>query len=388
MSAASIPPRSAVLFTQQFVGRGTRKTGMVFWAETLAALGWKTSVVTTQVSWLSRLLNRQRLAGVPAGEINAWVPRGKNLEGFIWVPLVHPVGTRWPLVNALTSPLAALFARLLPKEIRSSVAEADLIVIESCAAAVLFPALKRLAPRARIVYCASDRLGAVGMHPVIQRALDRTQGQYDLIRVPSPSMLADFASSSRTAYIPHGVARASFDRTRDNPYRQGSRNAVVGGDMAFDLSSVTAAVKAFPDVNFHFFGKMVIGELEREPNVVLHGEVPFETLIGFLQHADVGVAPYVEKPGLNYLAESSLKLAQYAYCRLPTIAPAFAAGSRSNIVPYDPADPPSAAASMAKALKMDRARIDRSDVIDWDTVIERVLTKVDLAPRPGEAGPP
>jgi 2-beta-glucuronyltransferase len=362
---------------------------MVFWAETLAAMGWKTSVVTTQVSWLSRLLNRQRLAGVPASEINAWIPRGTNLEGFIWVPLVHPVGTRWPLVNALTSPLAALFARSLPEEIRTSVAGADLIVIESCAAAVLFPALKRLAPRARFVYCASDRLGAVGMHPVIQRALDRTQDQYDLIRVPSPSMLSDFASSARTAYIPHGVARASFDRKRPSPFQPGTRNVVVGGDMAFDLSSVTAAVKSAPGVNFHFFGKMQIGELEREPNVILHGEVPFETLIDFLQHADVGMAPYVERPGLNYLAESSLKLAQYAYCRLPTVAPAFAAGARSNIVPYDPADPASAAVSMASALKMDRERIDRSDVIDWDTVIERVLTQVDIAPsRSGEPATP
>ncbi|BCJ91923.1 hypothetical protein IZ6_26580 [Terrihabitans soli] len=384
MNVNTAPAGRAVLFTQQFVGRGTRKTGMVFWAEALAELGWETFVVTTQISWLSRIFNPQRLAGVARAEMNDWIARAPNLRGYIWVPPVHPVSTRWDIVNQVTSPLAGLFARSLPKAVRDVVAKADLIVIESCAAAVLFPVLKRVAPRARFVYCASDRLNAVGMHPVIQKALDRSARDYDLIRVPSPSLLADFDPACRASYIPHGVARTSFDSVRRSPFKPGRRNIVVGGDMAFDLQSVTAVVLAFPELQFHFFGKMVIGDLALQPNVTRHGEVPFETLVGFLQHADVGMAPYVEKAELNYLAESSLKLAQYTYCRLPTIAPAFAAGSRRHIVAYDPKDPSSAVEGMRVALSMDRDKIDRSDIIDWTTVIGRVLDEVGLAAKAGE----
>ncbi len=52
----------AVLFTQQFVGLNTRKTGMVFWTETLARRGFDTYAVTVQLSLLSKAAGSHRPA--------------------------------------------------------------------------------------------------------------------------------------------------------------------------------------------------------------------------------------------------------------------------------------------------------------------------------------
>jgi 2-beta-glucuronyltransferase len=370
-------PGRALLFTQQFVGLGTRKTGMVFWAETLAQMGWDTHCVTTQLSWLSRLLNPERLKAVPPADLNRWVKRGGTLSTFVWVPALHPVKTRWDGVDRASAALADIYARSLPAAIRAVAEDADLIVLESCAAVALFDRLRALAPKARIVFCCSDRLGAVGMHPTLQKRLDRTASRYDLIRVPSPSMIGDFPADARVVYIPHGVDKTVFDRVHPSPYEDGRTNALVGGDMAFDRESVALLVQAFPHVDFHFFGKMAVGDLATRANVNVHGEVAFEKLVPFIQHADVGVAPYRARPDLDYLAESSLKLHQYTYCRLPTIAPAFARGGREHIIPYEPGSEASIREAMAAALDYPSERIDRTPVIDWKDVMHRLVTTLD-----------
>jgi 2-beta-glucuronyltransferase len=378
--AAVCPQRRVLLFTQQFVGLGTRKTGMVFWAETFARLGWSTFAVTTQLSQLSALLNPQRLAAVAPSEVNRWVPRGPNLTGFVWVPAVHPVAVRSRLVNAATSFLGDLYARSLPVEIRRIAAQADVIVLESCAAVALFERLKDINPHARIVYCASDRLGAVGMHPTLQRRLQRTAVLFDLIRVPSQSMAGDFPAGSRVAHIGHGVDKAALDARHPSPFTGNRPAAIVGGDMAFDEAIVRHLVEAFPVVDFHFFGRMDLRRLAGKPNVVIHGEVPFASLVPFMQHADIGIAPYLPRPELDYLAQSSLKLHQYTYCRLPTLAPAFARDGRAHIIPYDPSAPGSAVAALESALRFDRTTIDRGSVSDWDDVIHELVERLDGLP--------
>ncbi len=372
----------AVLFTQQFVGLGTRKTGMVFWAEALARAGYDTHVVTTQLSLLSRLSRADRLAAVPRGDVNAWRPRGEGLSGFVWVPPLHPARLGSAVLDSLSAPVyAALYPRFLPRSVRDVVASAQVVVIESCSAVLLFDALRAIAhPRARFVYCASDRLATVGMHPMLQSVLSRTAGSYDLVRVPARAMAADFPAEARLRFIPHGIDKAAFDRAYANPYAEPGPHAVVAGDMLFDREALQVLVDAFPDVTFHGFGRLDLGELRARPNVRVHGEVPFGLLAPHLVHADVGVAPYRAGAAAAYLAESSLKMIQYTYCRLPIVAPDAVAGTRPHVAGYRPGDPASIAAAMRRALATDRDAIDTSDVLDWDQVMSRVLASAGLVP--------
>jgi 2-beta-glucuronyltransferase len=369
--------RRAVLFTQQFLAPGARKTGMIFWSESLAKLGWDTSVVTVQLSLLSVVAGVARLNTVPPSDLNVWRERGRNLRSFVWRAPLHParLGPRW--IDAMTGVLARLYPWFLPETVRAALREADLVVIESCAAVALFDAVRRLAPPgARIVYCASDRLASVGMHPILSRILAETAARYDLVRVPARSLLTDFPSDAKAEFIPHGVDKEAFDRDRPSPYRPGSRNVVVAGDMMFDRETVAALVRDFPDLTFHAFGRMDCASFADAPNVVVHGEVPFEVLADYLVHADLGLAPYIDRQDLNYLSESSLKLRQYTYCRLPIVAPRFAVAGLDHGYGYG--GEVSATGALRAALRHDRATIDRSRIMDWVEVMRAVLSRAGL----------
>ncbi|PTQ12341.1 hypothetical protein CLG96_07355 [Sphingomonas oleivorans] len=372
----------AVLFTQQFVGLGTRKTGMVFWAEALARRGYDTYVVTTQLSWLSKLGSNARMKQVDRSVFNRWRDCGERLHGYVWLPPFHPASVGQPMLQQISEPVFGFYPRLLPASVCDKVAGADLVVIESCAAVLLFNRLKRIAPReARFVYCASDRLETVGMHPMLRAALDRTARHYDLVRVPAESMAADFPSAARVAFIPHGIEKSVFYDPGESPFEVPGPHAVVAGDMMFDSESFGFMLDSFPDVTFHAFG-MRLAQFADRPNLRNHGEVPFADLAKRLQHADVGIAAYIDRPEVHYLAQSSLKLIQYQYCRLPTVAPHFAIAGRPNVIGYTPGDRSSVIGAFRGALELDRSALDNASIADWDTVIGRMLAGAGIGQRP------
>lgn len=372
----------AVLFTQQLAGKTSRKTGMIFWAEALVRHGFDTFVVTTQLSWLSYIRANPQLRMIEKKKLNRWRDEGEGLHHFVWLPALHPASADSPLLQRISAPFFGLYPWLLPAAVRDIVAKADLIVIESCAAILLFDRLKRIAPPcARFVYCASDRLDVVGMHPMLERALDRTAVSYDLVRIPAAAMADDFPNGARIAFIPHGIDKRLFDEAADGPFEGPGPHAIVAGDMLFDEASFTTLLDAFPAVSFHAFGRMKLDRLRDRANLTIHGEVPFAELVSRLRSADVGIAPYLDRPATHYVAQSSLKLIQYQYCRLPTVAPHFAAAGRPNVIGYDPGDPSSVIAAFTAALAMDRATLEPSTVMEWDRVIDRVLVGAGLQHR-------
>ncbi len=383
-----MPERRALLFSQQTLGLGWRKTGMVYWAETLSDLGWHADMVTVQLSRLTQLTNPARLAAYPADAINVWRERGERRRGFIWVPPVHPQRLPRPVLDPLVRAAARLYAASLPAAILDAARQAELIVIESTVAVALFETLKRAAPQARIVYCASDRLIPNGMAAVMQDILTATAPRYDLIRVPAASMVADFPASAKVRHIPHGVDRAAFAVRQQSPYAPGTINLVVAGDGAYDPLATAAIADALPQATVHLFGRMDPASLGGRPNAVFHGEVAFASLVPYLQNADIGLAPYVDRPDRNYFAESSLRQLQYMLCRLPIVLPGFAAPSpRPWHYLYDAHDPTTAGAAARAALSYDPANSDDRDVLDWRQVIVRVLDHAGLGlkealPRP------
>lgn len=373
------PQRRALLFSQQTLGLGWRKTGMVYWAETLADMGWDVGMVTVQLSRLTQLANARRFAAYPAEAINAWRARGPGRRSYIWVPPVHPQRMRQRWMDPLTRLAAHAYAASLPAEILDDAALADLVVIESTAAVALFDRLRAASRRARFVYCASDRLVPNGMSPVLQDILDRTAARYDLIRVPALSMVADFPAAANVCHIPHGVDRAAFAVRQPNPYPLGTRNLVVAGDGAYDPLATRAIAAALPGATVHLFGRMDAGSLNGAANAVFHGEVPFARLVPYLQHADVGLAPYEDRPQRNYFAESSLRQLQYLLCRLPVVLPDFAAPRPQPWhFLYDAHAPETAGLAAARALAFDRAGMNDDDVLDWSQVVVRVLALTGL----------
>lgn len=368
-----------LLFSQQTIGLGYRMTGMVYWADTLADLGWQIGMVTVQLSRLTEITNPTRFAAYPEDSINRWRNRGANRSGFIWVPPVHPMRlpTRW--LDPLTLMAANRYGASLPRAILDEAARADLIVIESTVAVALFDTLKKIAPTARFVYCASDRLVPNGMSPVLQDILERTAPLYDLVRVPAQSMMADFPVGTNVHHIPHGVDRAALSIEHENPYPAGTVNMVVAGDGAYDPLATAHIAEANPQATIHLFGRMSTDSLGAAANARFHGEVPFSALVPYLQHADVGLAPYADRPNRNYFAESSLRQLQYILCKLPIVLPTFAAPlPQPYHFLYDAHRPETAGPAARAALLHDHSGIADEGVLDWQQVMARVLKLVDL----------
>jgi 2-beta-glucuronyltransferase len=114
-------------------------------------------------------------------------------------------------------------------------------------------------------------------------------------------------------------------------------------------------------------------DMPSAPNIVHHGERPFAETLPWIRHADVGLALYRYRDGAEHLADSSLKIIQYTWCRLPVVAPNFAAAPENpHVIGYAPGDAASIKAACVRALAVDRAAIDVSRICDWDALVRHL----------------
>jgi 2-beta-glucuronyltransferase len=346
-----------------------RKVGFHFWSEYLTARGDDVYFITAGQSYLSLL----KAKNPPAKPYNQWVLLGNRLFGMSWIPPFNPCFNR-PLFNPFLLSLFSLYPRFFPRSALHNIQDVDYIVVESGPGLALIPLLARTCPNAKIIYEVSDRLVTVGAHPTIIRAEQAALPLCNLIRVPAMVMTNDFARGAPVWYTPQGLNKADFDTEFSSPYTQG-KNAVSIGDMLFDADAIAIMATHFTDWTFHLFGRNAT--LNKPlPNVIEYGERPIAELTTYIQHADIGIAPYRNAPNCEYLSQSSLKMIQYTYCQLPIVAPGFAADGRPHVLAYESSKKPEGViAAFNRAIHFDRSSINKSRVLSWDEMFENMLEK-------------
>jgi 2-beta-glucuronyltransferase len=346
-----------------------RKVGFHFWSDYLCARGDEVHFITVGQSRLSMLKG----GASPVKPYNQWVNLGKNFFGMTWVPPFHPCLNK-PALNNFLLPLFSLYPKFFPESALAQLADADYIVVESGPGLALIPQLAGACKKATIIYEVSDRLVTVGAHPAIIKAEKTALDYFSLIRVPAMIMLKDFPANKPVWYSPQGIHKGDFDRQYPSPYSK-PKNVVSVGDMLFDAPAIITMAQAYPDWTFHLFGRNA--KLPQSlPNVVEHGEKPIGELTPYIQHADIGLAPYRQAPNCEYLSQSSLKMIQYTYCQLPIVAPEFASAGRPHVMAYESADnPASIRAAFERAINFDRSTINKSRVLSWEEMFEDMLTQ-------------
>lgn len=369
--AVSRMPRRVLIVTGQHFAAAPRKVDLHFMADALRAQGDRVDFLTCRLSPVSRLLKDGRYAYARSRALNRWVEVAPGFEEFIWFAPLHPMNLKRPLLNRVSGFLFRHYADLLPKAVRERLPGYTHVLIESGPAPLLTPLIRRKAPDAQIVYHAADRLKTIGVHPVIEEVLADTIGLYDLVHIMAEAMRTDFPADAPVLYLPHGISKEAFDQAAASPYAK-PLNAVSVGDMLFDANVIDTLSSANPDWTFHLFGKKAQPAKPRD-NIVVHGEVAFETIVPFIKFADIGLAPYRLSDGADYLSQSSLKMIQYSYSRLPIVAPAFAAGGREHVCAYDPADPASIREAFAKAQAYDRRKIDVTGIRTWEEAVQVIF---------------
>lgn len=350
-----------------------RKVDFHFWADVFSARGHNVDFITVGFSpftFLKKCGRRYK------GPFNRWVTIDFGARKFLWCPPFHPftVGNRF--FDALTAPIFKLYPKLLPQTLLNGMAGTDIFIIENGVGLMLLSAIIRICPAAKIIYSVCDRIETLGYHSIIVKAEEEALSKVDLVRVPAKVMLADYPAHPNVRFIPHGLDKKIFDEAHENPYKRG-KNAVSVGDMLFDADAVGVLARNFPDWTFHLFGKQAVLP-QAFPNVVMHGEKPFAHIIPYIKHADIGIAPYRPAPNADYISQSSMKMIQYAYCRLPILAPTFAAAGREHVFAYNPSDKDSIVTAMQKAAAFDRKAIGMPALGDWPSVVDEMYEGLGL----------
>lgn len=365
------PPRVAV-FSVHYL-KSKRRADPHFIAEAFCRLGWDVVFVTVSISPLSRLRRDDRFSYPIDPELGRVVEVAPRLRSFVWYRPWHPVNLRHRFLNALSAPFFARYGAGDLGAGRPLLADADLFVFESTAGIMLFDQLKALNPRARFVYRVSDDMRVIGNHPVIIAAEERLGPRFDLVSLPARTMRPLFGRYGNIAFHRHGIDKAAFDAPAPNPYPPGTVNAVSVGATLFDAAALADAADCCPDWRFHVFTWH--RDLPARANIVVYDERPFAETVPYIRHADVGLALYTWRAGAENLADSSLKMIQYEYCRLPTVAPAFAkAPDATHVFGYRPGDAASMAAALRAAHAFDRTAIDPSRIGTWDDLARHLAT--------------
>jgi 2-beta-glucuronyltransferase len=270
----------------------------------------------------------------------------------------------------LTARLHDVYAALPNGELDAMLSEADIVVVESGLGIALVPRIRRLNPDCLLIYRGSDTLDTIGAHPHLSTLLDRYANAFDQFCLLSPQMADAFLGMrERTFCVPQGVERAHYEAIGDSPF-SGERHAVSVGSMLFDHGVFDVAGEAFPDWTFHVIGCGQSWNCAR--NVVLYPEMQFLDTLPYLAHADVGVAAYRNAERCRYLADSSMKLAQYAYLRLPAVCPYFAVGDYPHRFGYDPGSADDIVSAF-KAAFDDEFRDGSPMPMGWDDLVLRIL---------------
>ncbi len=311
--------KRAVILTGHFPCQ-KRRPSLLWVSEAMQTMGWHVTHVTVGYSWLSKLKPDRRLTALdytPDPGTHALSP---TLTAIYGLSPIHPFSTRSQLLDAMLRPAHALFPSWWSRRLRDPLAQANLVLIESGAPVMLAPLVRRLAPHAQLIYRINDDIRLLGLPQFLPLLETKYAPQFDRISSASPLLLQRFQDLAPVSVDPMGIPHKHL-KTATDPYGHRARKeAVCAGTTQLDMTALARIANARPDWRLH-----VIGRLKSKPphlsNLIFHGEQDFGTTLGYIAHADIGLAPYRDAPGIEYQTTNSNRILLYRHYGLPILGP-------------------------------------------------------------------
>lgn len=352
--------------------RTPRRVNVHFIAEQLGKRG-KTRFFSIGFSLLSYLRGDPRLSIAGRAER---IEQFHGIECFLGRTVWHPFNVRVAWLRWASRLLFKRYRQLVSDVFKRWVALSDTIILDSGIPAIFIAMIRQHNPKARIIYLASDLLDTVGFDPFVAEELSRTLSQLDEIVVPSRRMARAFRPHPNVRYVPHGLDASIADSGDPSPY-DGGINAISVGSMLFDRGFFEIAAPAFPDVTFHIIGGGRHAENLAYANIRTYGEMPFAETLRYIKHAQVGIAPYNAEKAEDYLCDTSMKLMQYGFFRIPAVCPHVVVGDHAGRFGYVPGDPASIEQAVRGALAA--GKISPPTILTWSEVTDRILSPQNYA---------
>lgn len=361
--------RIAILSNHYY--RSKRKAGFHHLADAWCALGHEVTFITTGFSLFSYLRHDPRTR-YPDLERNKLVTERPGLYSYVHFTTWHPHTLLLPFLDRLTGPYVTRYERFCLGAAEAKIAEADLVVYESCCSLFLVDKCRMLAPGAKHVYRVSDDITAMrSMHPRLEGVEQEIAKKVDLISTPCEYLQQKFSGQPNALLQPHGMDTSAYDAIDASPYL-GRGHLVFVGNSLLDFEFLRVAAEAFPDLSFHILGPFarVVG---RE-NIYYYGELSFRDTIAYVKFADVGLCTIATK-NMEYLTSltDSLKVKQYRYCGLPIIASGAINMRRSGVFYYERGNRESIVRTVRAALSCPKNEDWKTEVNDWKTVAGGII---------------
>ena len=362
LTSAPPAPQQKYLLLSAHDYRSPRKAGIHFVASELAKMG-PTRFFSLRYSFLSRYKHDPRLS---LDDQANKIVNHQGVDCYLWKTLIHPIRIR-PFESLMYHLYSFGFNAVLRRWIK----ESDVIILESGVAPIFFDLIKKLNPRAKILYRASDALDTIDAADYIRNTFARIAKEIDTIVMPSKALADSMPSTHNLAFVPQGIDHSVNEKANPSPYGEGI-HAVSVGSMLFDPQFFILAGKRFPHIHFHIIGSCQPRHPEYGENISVYGEMPFDKTLPYIKHATLGIAPYASVNLPAYLRDTSLKLTQYEFFGLPAICPHFIAADYPTRFGYDIGDENSIAQAISRALNPPQPLTKRT-VLDWAQVTERML---------------
>ncbi len=347
--------------------RTSKRASIQALADAYVRLGYDLCFLSTRFSLLSRFSGDSRNFLLPKSNKAEKVA---GVECYLWRTAFHPFNSANKLVKLASAALFPIYSAWPSRDFDTYISQADYIIIESSVAAIYLRRIRALNTKVKIIYYATDRLDTHGAHPHVIKILERDGKLIDHCSVRSAQIVFDFNWSNGQHYLaPFGIHAPDFETMGENPYKQ-PLNAVSVGSGLFDPEFFKQVSPAFPDIDFHVIGCGTT--FEAGSNVHIYPEMPFKQTLPYLKYATIGLAPYRWAPAADYIADSSLKLAQFEYLGLPAVCPQFAAGKKPYRFAYTLGDIESMCIAMRQALAT-VGKVEPKGFMSWDEVAKRVL---------------
>ena len=178
-------------------------------------------------------------------------------------------------------------------------------------------------------------------------------------------MRADFPADAPILYLPHGIARGQFRQGGGEPPMRRPRNAVSVGDMLFDARVIDTLAAALSGLDLPPV-RQEGGALRAAHHTSwCMAKWPSRRSFPSSSSPISALPPTDAATGPDYLSQSSLKMIQYSYCRLPIVAPTFAAGGRDHVCAYEPGDEATIVEAFRRAQSFDRGTIETASIRGW-----------------------
>ena len=295
----------------------------------------------------------------------------EGVECYLWKSWLHPINLKFAFLKFAEALLYALYVACVPRVLKKWIAEADTVFVESGTAVVFYHLIRKTNPRARVVYICSDLLESINCARYVRDVLYRTSPGYDACLLCSRQMKEDFKPGSRLYFVPHGIDPSLSVAATSPPYGKGV-HAVSVGSMLFDPGFFEVAGRNFSHITFHVIGCGMERSSSWPQNVRHYGEMKFSDTIPYVKFAAIGIAPYDGKRVPASLADTSMKLMQYAFFGVPAVCPIEAAGDYPRRFGYKTGDEASIVAAVKAASEAGKAT-EASRLLTWGEVTARVI---------------